>query len=380
MMRFISLAFAISLALTLAGPAQAHKSSDAYLTLYVDGNTITQRLDIALQDLDRDLDLDANDDKQLSWGELRTRWPELERLVADSVKLSADGQVCTVMGKLPAQLDHHSDGAYAVLQQTLQCAAPVQSLALDYRLFAGSDAKHRGIARVLSASDEQSAVLVPAVGPKNFQLNTSLQEKLRSLGGFIVEGMHHISVGLDHILFLVSLLMVAVWRREGTGWVARSSSRSAWREAFKLVTAFTLAHSLTLGLAAAGVLAPPSRWVESLIAASVLVAAIDNMRPFVRGPRWLMVALFGLVHGFGFAGPLQALGLQRGNLALPLLGFNLGVEFAQMLLVALILPLAIALRDKPLYGRLLVRPGSALIGGLALLWLLERSLDFSLFA
>ncbi|MCV2367733.1 HupE/UreJ family protein [Roseateles oligotrophus] len=376
MMRFIL----ILLALALAGPVQAHKSSDAYLTLQVSGSTITQRLDIALQDLDRDLDLDANDDKQLSWGELRTRWPELERLVADTVKLSADGRPCMVDQKLAPQLDQQSDGTYAVLQQTLQCAAPVQSLAMDYRLFAGSDAKHRGIARLLAGGDEQSAVLIPAEGVRSFQLNTSAQEKLRSLGGFIVEGMHHISVGLDHILFLLSLLMVAVWRREGRGWVARATPRSAWREAFKLVTAFTLAHSLTLGLAAAGVLAPPSRWVESLIAASVLVAAVDNLRPFVRGPRWLMVALFGLVHGFGFAGPLQALGLQRGNLALPLLGFNLGVELAQLGLVALILPLAIAMRDKPLYGRLLVRPASALIGVLALLWLLERSLDLSLLA
>jgi hypothetical protein len=378
MMRFITIAFALALA--LAGPARAHKSSDAYLTLQVSGNTITQRVDIALQDLDRDLDLDANDDKQLSWGELRTRWPELDRLLADSVKLSADGRPCTVSQKSAPQLDQHSDGTYAVMQQTLQCAAPVQSLTVDYRLFAGSDAKHRGIARVLAGSDEQSAVLIPAEGVKSFQLSISTQEKLRSLGGFIFEGMHHISVGFDHILFLLSLLMVAVWRRQGAAWVARSSASSAWREAFKLVTAFTLAHSLTLGLAAFGILAPPSRWVESLIAASVLVAAIDNLRPFVRGPRWLMVALFGLVHGFGFAGPLQALGLQRGNLALPLLGFNLGVELAQILLVALILPLAIALRNKPLYGRLLVRPGSALIASLALLWLLERSLDFSLLA
>ena len=374
MMRFILMV----LVLALAGPAQAHKSSDAYLTVQVNGDWITQRMDIALQDLDRDLDLDANDDKQLSWGELRARWPELEQLVADTVKLSADGQSCTLVQQQAPQLDRHSDGAYAVLQQTLHCAGPVRSVAVDYRLFAGSDAKHRGIARILSASAEQSAVLVPTEGLKSFRLEPNAQEQLRSLGGFIVEGMHHISVGLDHILFLVSLLMVAVWRREGSGWVARSSPKSAWRESFKLVTAFTLAHSLTLGLAAAGVLAPPSRWVESLIAASVLVAAIDNLRPFVRGPRWLMVAVFGLIHGFGFAGPLQALGLQRGNLALPLLGFNLGVEVAQMLLVALILPLAIALRDKPLYGRLLVRPGSALIGGLALLWLLERSLDFSL--
>ena len=144
------------------------------------------------------------------------------------------------------------------------------------------------------------------------------------------------------------------------------------------MTAFTVAHSVTLGLAAAGVLAPPSRWVESLIAASVLVAALDNLRPFLRAPRWVMVSLFGLVHGFGFAGPLQDLGLAQGGLALPLLGFNLGVELGQLAIVALLLPAAIALRRTPLYRRALVPGASAAVAVLALAWTLERSLGWSL--
>jgi hypothetical protein len=160
--------------------------------------------------------------------------------------------------------------------------------------------------------------------------------------------------------------------------VPRAAARSAWREALRLVTAFTLAHSLTLGLAAAGVLAPPSRWVESLIAVSVLVAALDNLRPFLPGPRWITVAVFGLVHGFGFAGPLQDLGLRGGDLALPLLGFNLGVEAGQLILVVLLLPLALRLRAAQAYRRWVVRPGSALVALLALLWTVERALAMPL--
>jgi hypothetical protein len=139
-----------------------------------------------------------------------------------------------------------------------------------------------------------------------------------------------------------------------------------------------VAHSLTLALAASGVLAPPSRWIESLIAASVLVAALDNLRPFLHRPRWIMVALFGLVHGFGFAGPLQALGLAKGNLAVPLLGFNLGVEIGQLAVVALLLPLACLLRDTPAYRRGVVRGGSTAIACIALVWMAERSLDFTI--
>ncbi len=180
------------------------------------------------------------------------------------------------------------------------------------------------------------------------------------------------------MLFLVTLLMVAVWRRQGDGWVARESAASAWRETLLLVSAFTLAHSLTLALAAFGVLAPPSRWVETVIAASVLVAAIDNLWPFLNAPRWTMVSVFGLAHGFGFAGPLQALGLERGNLALPLLGFNLGVELGQLAIVAVLLPLACALRAAPLYRFAVVRGGSFAIATLATLWVVERGLDLNL--
>jgi hypothetical protein len=217
---------------------------------------------------------------------------------------------------------------------------------------------------------------VPGAGPQHLAVTASAGASGLSFLGFVAEGVHHIAIGLDHVLFLVVLLMVAVWRRApgaGGGWVPRAQAASAWRETLHLVTAFTLAHSLTLALATLGVLAPPSRWVESLIAVSVLVTALDNIRPFLPGPRWGAVAVFGLVHGFGFAGPLQDLGLVQGRLALPLLGFNLGVELGQLALVALLLPLALALRQARLYRRMVVHGGSAMVALLALGWTLERA-------
>ena len=372
-----SLGAALLLAGSLTGPTHAHKASDAYLISRVDGATIEQRIDIALRDIDRELALDTNDDGALSWGEVRARWSEIEGLATEGVHIRADGNACRVTASSPPQLDEHTDGRYAVLQRTLHCTQPVQSLAIDYRLFAGSDPTHRGIARIVGAS-ELSAVLVPGGAEQRFAVADGAPPGARSFVGFVAEGMHHIAIGLDHILFLVTLLMVTVWRREGGGWVPRASAGPAWRETLRLVTAFTLAHSLTLGLAAAGVLAPPSRWVESLIALSVLVAAVDNLWPFLRGPRWRVVAFFGLVHGFGFAGPLQDLGLQQGRLAMPLLGFNLGVEIGQLALVALLLPLACLLRDGRFYRLAVVRGGSGAIAMLALVWTLERSLQLSL--
>lgn len=358
-------------------PALAHKPSDAYLSLRIDGAVIEQRVDIALRDLDRELELDADGDRQLSWGEVRRRGSDIERWVDEGVQLTADDQPCEPAGRQPLQLDEHVDGRYAVLQRSWRCTGSVTSLALRYGLMARSDASHRGLLRIV-AQDEQSAVLVPGGPAMSFALGGTAGQGTRSFGGFVAEGLHHIAIGLDHVLFIVTLLMVTVWQREGARWVPRERAVSAWREALQLVTAFTLAHSLTLGLAAAGVLAPPSRWVETLIAGSVLVAALDNLWPFVRGPRWVMVSVFGLVHGFGFAGPLQDLGLRDGELAVPLLGFNLGVELGQLLLVALLLPAMTVLRGHGWYRLAVVRGGSGAVAVLAAVWTLERGFDVAL--
>jgi hypothetical protein len=365
------------LLLAWAGAVQAHKASDAYLSWQIDGARIEQRIDIALRDLDRDLALDADHDGLLSWGEVRRRWPEIERLAAQGVRVSADGQACVAQAPAVPQLDEHGDGRYAVLQRALQCTSTVRVLEVDYRLFERSDATHRGIARISGAAQD-GVVLMPAAGVQRFPVAAGEAPGLHAFAGFVAEGMRHIAGGLDHILFLVTLLVVAVWQRTATGWVPRPSAASAWAETLRLVSAFTVAHSLTLALAAGGMLAPPSRWVEALIAASVLVAALDNLWPIVRGPRWIMVSVFGLVHGLGFAGPLQDLGLRHGELMLPLLGFNLGVELGQLALVAVLLPLAIGLRGVRWYRLAVVGGGSMAVAGLALVWTLERSLELNL--
>jgi hypothetical protein len=359
------------LALLLCGAAHAHQASEAYLVYRVNGTAVEQRLDIALRDLDRDLALDANDDGNLSWGEVRQRWPDTEALANAGLRFTADGAACTLQERPTPQLDEHSDGMHAVLISHWQCAAAVHELAIDYGLFATTDTAHRGLARLVGAAGEP-LVLTPGAGPQRLTLES------RGFGGFVVEGMAHIASGLDHVLFLVTLLLVAVWRRDGRGWAPRASGHAALAETLKLVTAFTLAHSITLALAASGAINPPADVVESLIALTVLLAAVDNLRPFVPGPRWSMVGLFGLVHGVGFAGPLKDLGLRDSELVLPLLGFNLGVELGQLVVVALLLPVALALRSASVYRRWIVPAGSSAVAALALVWLAERGLGLVL--
>jgi HupE / UreJ protein len=146
----------------------------------------------------------------------------------------------------------------------------------------------------------------------------------------------------------------------------------------RLVTAFTLAHSITLGLATLDLITLPSRLVESAIAASVVFAACSNLYPALSQRRWLVAFLFGLIHGFGFATVLSDLGLPKGSLALSLVSFNLGVEVGQLAIVAIFLPLAYGLRKSWTYQRLILVSGSLGIAALACAWLIERTLDLKL--
>ena len=190
---------------------------------------------------------------------------------------------------------------------------------------------------------------------------------------YVVEGIWHIWVGSDHILFLLSLLLPAVLVRRDKVWEPAPSLRQSLIEVLKVVTAFTLAHSITLSLASLHVISLPSRLVESLIALSIVVAALNNLRGTVERRRWVLAFVFGLVHGFGFASVLSDLGLPQGALVLALVGFNLGVEIGQMAIVVAFVPIAFGLRGTRLYRRGVLTVGSILVALIAGWWFVQRA-------
>jgi hypothetical protein len=149
----------------------------------------------------------------------------------------------------------------------------------------------------------------------------------------------------------------------------------AFKEVLKVVTAFTLSHSITLSLAALGLISLPSRWVESAIAASIIVAAVQNIRGVVDSKRWVMAFGFGLIHGFGFASVLADLGLPQNALITALVGFNVGIEGGQLAIVAVFMPLAFWLRSTKFYQVQVFKWGSVLIALLALYWFVQRAFD-----
>ena len=288
--------------------------------------------------------------------------------------MQADGVDCAL--SVPDQLiDRHSDGAYTVLQLALACPnkSPKQ-LTINYRLFADIDPQHRGLLKLESAGQARTAIFGPASRQQQFTLEKN--SRLTQFADYAREGVWHIWVGFDHILFLLSLLLPAVLIWQRARWQAAPRFSTSFFEVAKIVTAFTLAHSITLSLATLGVVALPTRLVESAIAASVVLAALNNLRPLLRGRRWMVAFGFGLIHGFGFASVLADLGLPSGALVLALVGFNVGVEAGQLAIVSVFLPLAFVLRRSWFYQRLVVGGGSLLIAAVASVWLAERAFNF----
>ncbi|MDC8758845.1 HupE/UreJ family protein [Janthinobacterium fluminis] len=356
----------------LAAPARAHKPSDSYLTLDVRGSHITGQWDIALRDLDFAIGLDADADGRLTWDEVRARHPAIAAYALGRLALSSAQAGCPV--RLREQLiERHTDGAYSVLRFDADCAAPLDAVDIAYRLFADIDPQHKGLLQLRHGGATSTAIFSPERPRQSLAL--AAPDRLGQFAAYVRHGAWHIWIGYDHILFLLSLLLPAVLAPA----TARPSDsfRDSLVDVCKVVTAFTLAHSLTLSLASLSLLTPPSRWVETAIAASVVLAALNNLLPLFRGRRPLVAFAFGLVHGFGFAGVLADLGLGQASLLASLLGFNLGVELGQLAIVAAFLPLAYLLRHTWFYRQLL-GAGSTLIALLATVWLVERALDLKL--
>ena len=357
--------------------AHAHKPSDSYLTITQSADGLSGRWDIALRDLDFAIGLDADGDGALTWGEVRARHGDIAAYALSHLALSADDQPCTLKPGTQ-MLEDHTDGTYTVIPLAIACAnASPSKLAIRYTLFADLDPQHRGLLNLQARGLARTAVLDPQQPVPTFDLAQA--NRWQQFTDYLREGVWHIWVGFDHILFLLSLLLPAVMTWHAARWQPVHGFRDAFWDVFRIVTSFTVAHSITLSLAALQIVALPSRLVESAIAASVVVAALNNLKPVVEGRRWMVAFGFGLIHGFGFASVLTELGLPQDTLLLALVGFNLGVEAGQLVIVALFLPLAFAMRETWAYRRLVAVGGSVAIALIAAGWLIERALDVKLY-
>lgn len=339
-----------------------------------------ERLDvewkIALRDLELAIGLDADADGAITWSELQAQEARVATVAHAALDLLADNATC-VAGGTRLLVDALSDGVYAVLRWQAACARPVTTLDVRYQLFSALDPQHRGLL-ALTASDggTSTAVLDPRAPAQRFQV--AVPDPLAAFTRYVDEGVRHVVIGYDHVLFVLCLLLPAVVRREQGASRAIGDLRAAVRDVIGVVTAFTIAHSLTLCAAALQVVTLPSRWVESAVAASIMAVAVANLLGRWHQARARMAFAFGLLHGLAFASVLADVGLPSTGLAVSLAGFNIGVEIAQLAIVLAFLPLAWWLRETAFYRQGVMRGGCVAILLVALGWFIERAWQLDL--
>jgi HupE/UreJ protein len=365
-------AIAVSLALlALLAPsrAHAHQSSVKYVDITADGSRARVRVTVAPADLTAPLGLSDASTPSVATAAVPAAAAYVARWLALSLP---DGAACE---PAPAHAAPDPDGRLVAVMWEVACPEPIERLRIDLAAFFAADARHVALVTLHPPGERVDPHVVRADEPV-LELHSG---QAPSLASWIAYGAHHISGGPDHVCFVLALLLVVVIARgpglgPGATWQARRPLE-ALRSTAVIVTSFTIAHSLTLAAASLGWIRLPGRLVESLIAASILYTAIENVvRPDVRH-RFAMTFGFGLVHGLGFASVLEAR-LPPENVIAPLLGFNLGVELGQLAIVAIALPVLAALAralGATRYRRIFLAAAAVPLSAIATKWLIERA-------
>lgn len=359
--------YLVFMLLALSQLSIAHQLSTAYLNLYqTQAGQSTGRFQISLQDLSIHVDLDRDHDAEVSWGEIKQLTPQLLSWLQNHLNIQDASSSCQAIQFQQMLIDQHFNENYLVMDFTLSCADH-SSLEVVYdglfkvnpnhKLIVNYQATETTISRIMSAQQTQIFLRSEQVQP------------WQSFKEYTYQGVVHILIGLDHIMFLICLLFSAVLKRSASG--QYMAVKHTFKHVLLLVTAFTLAHSVTLVLTAVNWISLPSRWVEVVIALTVGLTALHNLYSFIK--RLVLVTfVFGLFHGMGFAGVLGELGLPPEAQMLPILAFNIGVELGQIMLIFLILPMLLLLRRHLSWADVVFKASSLVIFLLAIYWVVQR--------
>lgn len=362
-MKYIAL-----LLLLFSAVASAHKASDSFI--YVDQDQSGIRIDVALRDLALVLPLDRNGDRKLSGSELRASRDQITRWTERGITLSNASGDCRMAGQKWG-LASHSDGPYAAARYDISCPDGAAPEILEYNLLFSQDPLHRGLVSLEAGEASTLGVLSP--DNRRFPLSAEgTPGSLALFGTFVYQGIIHLLIGLDHILFLLVLMLPATLGKSSAGDKACLKQR-LWQLA-GIVTAFTVAHSITLVLAALGIVQLPIAWVEAVIALSIAVAAMNVAWPVLGKKTWKLAFGFGLIHGFGFASVLGDLTSGLSQTVLALAGFNLGVELGQLGLLVVLFPLFYLWSKTNHYARAAVPLMLSAVGAISLYWVAERTM------
>ncbi|MEL6116346.1 HupE/UreJ family protein [Photobacterium sp. SP02] len=369
-MRTLVIIFAL---LAAAFSAQAHQLSTAYLTLEQDNNaTLSGNWQLQLSDLyplmaDKGIVLDANQDGNLTWREITNQQAAIQAQLLSQLTFEQGGRPCNITVAGNMMLESHANLPYLWLPLAVNCPSAA-GLSISYQAMFGINTGHKLIVNI--SQPEHSINRILDTSNRSLAVNMQASAMGETAREYLYQGIVHILIGTDHILFLLALLLTCVLYRDKQQWKGIDSPRSILLSTTWIITAFTLAHSITLTATALNWL-PSSRWVEFIIALSVLFAALNNIFPLITKLGWVTFG-FGLLHGMGFASVLGELGLPSSHTLLAVVAFNLGVELGQLSILLLALPVLMLVRHQWRYQRWFMPLGSACIALVALQWSIER--------
>lgn len=349
----------LAVVLSLSRLASAHDETVSSSEVVVTPDALVWRVDVGLLALHRAIGTPESPTE----AELKTLAPRMAAYLAKGLVVELDGEpTVATPGSLEPRYEA-SAGAPAlsrvVQELRYQAPRPFRTARVTLRFFSELTKQHRAVVSVLAGQSLRQYV---RLGAATLELSPGAPAASgwQTAREFLAWGAEHIFIGFDHIAFLLALLLAA----------------TRLMEVVKIVTAFTLAHSVTLLLSALEVITVPSRPTEILIAASIVYVAAQNLLGARTERRWLLTFAFGLVHGLGFASQLrERLAELPGSLVLPVVSFNVGVELGQLVIVAAVFPLLMLARrgPEPLERqRRLLRWGSIPIGLAGLAWVVER--------
>ena len=373
------------------GAASAHSGIQSYVYFEIFDDAIAGRVEYPINDLNEVLGLDlpaVADDAQ---GALEANRAVIEDYTLQHLAIfSAEGVEWTYTFENEIETLEAFNSDYAIFNFEIDEAfdPPPRQFVVEYDGIIESGL--RSDAFLLIATDFGSGTFNNEAGEfarftsDNVRQEVDLDDASfwKGVRGTIGLGSEHIQIGTDHILFVLALVLPSALvfvRRPGTDergeWLPSNSFVSSLWRILKIATMFTIAHSITLALGGFQIIELSPRLVESIIAISIAIAALHNIRPIWPNKEWLMAFAFGLFHGFGFAGLLSDLGLDRSNRFVSLLGFNIGVEIGQAAIILMVFPILFLLRRTRAFVPMMYT-GSVGLAIIALSWAFERIFDY----
>ena len=370
-----------------ASPSSAHTGDQSYLYVDVTETSLSGRVELPYGDLEDVLGLDLEGGEEEILTELQANQPVIADYLADHMRFGPEGDPWSVtFGEMSMfeseEIEESLD--YALIEYDVAAGQDIpRSFEVRFDPFLDEIDGRDHLMLIQNdwragVFDNGNEVLLTFDGSNRTQTaDLGNASALKNLWSSVKLGIQHIETGPDHILFVLVLLLPSVLVFQA-GWKPTASFGSALWRILKIVTMFTIAHSITFSLAGLGLLPLPSpRIVESIIALSIAAAAIHNIRPLAANREWLLSFLFGLFHGMGFASLVSGLDVSRGTQLISLLGRNIGIEIGQAVVVLVLFPALFLLRRVVVYRPLFVAL-SIVLSLVAIGWAIERALEVDL--